>query len=244
MEQSLMYGHVIDDILQVSSRSFWEEHPFSKCAYLSEQHYFGAQALCLTQAETFLQLLGPLQVNQVELEITSPLVHPLTGETHEDISLRGFIDMIVQDNDGNTIIVDIKTVGRKGIEGMSRVALELSFYAYLYNQPFTEQTIAQTAVALLYLVRTKNQQVFWDESRRSLYDYVQLYNLCISIDQSIKHGKFWMNPGMHCSWCDFKSLCYSDSEAAIETFGEEIYEYYLNTKNQREFAVITEIINF
>lgn len=244
IEQALMYGRHVEDVLPVASHGFWEDHPFENCAYPSERHYYAAQDLCLTQAETFLQMLGPLQAQSIEVEIASPLMHPLTGAIHSEISLRGFIDLIITDSDGNPVIIDIKTVGRKPKTGMAGIALELSFYAYLHEQPFTLRDFPTVSVALLYLVRTRSQDVIWDEGRRSLFDYLQLYNLCVKVTEDITNRQFWKNPGMHCGWCDFNCFCYADHDTAIDLYGRELWEMYMHDQVQQTNAVTSDVVNF
>ena len=172
------------------------------------------------------------------------MIHPLTGEESEDIALNGFIDLIVAGADGSYCVIDLKTVARKPREGMARVALELSLYAYLMSLPFTGPEFDPVQVALLYLVRTKTQQVIWDEGRRSLPHYVELYRICVNVAQDIQEGNFWKNPGMHCGWCDFQTLCYAEEENAIQLFGEEMWALYQRDKLDREVVNEAAVVNF
>jgi len=243
IEQALMYGRYVEDVLPVASRGFWEEHPYENCAYPSEQHYLAAQDLCLTQAETFLQQIGPLQAQQIEAEISCPLIHPMTGQVNDEISMRGFIDLIIHDADGNPVVIDIKTVGRKPRLGMAGIALELSFYAYLHEQPFSFRDFPTVAVALLYLVRTRAQETIWDESRRSLYHYLEVHDICTKVARDIEERQFWKNPGMHCGWCDFNSFCYADNETAINLYGRELWEVYMHDQVQRTNNALGEVVN-
>ena len=158
VEEGLAYGDTSPGHLEEVSRLFWHDHPFEQCAYDTEQAYIAAQDLCLWQSQQFLELLGPLQVTQIELEMRSDLIHPITGVIREDIKMLGFLDLIIIGEDDRPILVDLKTVGRTPREGMSRVALELSFYAYLYAQSRTEILFEQYPVALVYLIRTKRSK--------------------------------------------------------------------------------------
>lgn len=237
VESGLVYRQ-ITDVVEEASRNFWEEHPFERCCYESEEEYQAAQELCLAQSKTFLEELGPLPARSMELEFRCQLMHPITGEIRDDISLIGYMDLLLLGEDGSPCLVDLKTVGRSPREGMSRVALEMSLYAYLYAEPFEVMEFSRYSVALVYLIRTKQPKVHWDESTRSLPHFVEIFNICEQVASSIERGCFWQNPGMHCSWCDQQSLCYLDESAAIDTFGEEAWNLYLLDHSSREESLL------
>jgi hypothetical protein len=247
VESGLVYRQ-ISDIAEESSRIFWEDNPFENCCYETEQEYLSAQQLCLFQSKKFLEGLGPLPALRMEMEYQCPLIHPLTGETREDISLLGYLDLLLLGEDGTPCLVDLKTVGKTPREGMSRVALEMSLYAYLYTQPFDSMEFSHYPVALVYLIRTKEPKVHWDESTRSLPHFVEIFNICSQVASSIERGCFWRNPGMHCSWCDQQSLCYMDEALALETFGEDSWNIYLldNARLEDELLGLydTRVVNF
>lgn len=246
VESGLMYGQYLDDILEQASHSFWGETPFDRCDYETEEEYLSAQQTCLVQSRSFLEQLGPLQARDIELHLESRLIHPITGESDQDIGLIGYIDLVINDQQGNPWLIDLKTVGRKPREGMSRIALELSMYAYLYSLPFEGISFPQVPVALVYLVRTKEPYVIWDESRRSLPDFMELHRICRKVAEDIRREHFFKNPGMHCSWCDFSSLCYAEPEKAVEVFGEDMWTLYLLDQENREENVLTaaSAVNF
>jgi len=226
------------DILEMASDAFWHDHPLDQCDYETEEAYQDAQIRCLDQSQAFLDQLGPLPVRHVELQLDSPLIHPITGAEDASISLLGYLDLVLLGEDGSPYLIDLKTVARRPQEGMSRVALELSMYAYLYSAPFEEVELTSMPVALVYLVRTKEPQVVWDESRRSLHHYIELHRICRKVARDIAQEHFYRNPGMHCSWCDCRPLCFQDAESAYPIFGEELVNYYLHDRETREMELI------
>jgi len=226
VESGLLHRQNIEDVLDHSSRSFWAEHPFERCAYQDETEYMAAQALCLLQSQDFLEQLGPLQVRNIELQVESQLINPITIEVDHSISLIGYIDLVLNDSDGAPYLIDLKTVARSPREGMAKIALELSMYSYLYSAPFDEPRFPNIPVGLVYLIRTKQPKVHWDESSRSLHHFVELHRICKKIAEYIEQQHFWRNPGMHCSYCDYGSLCYGEHAIAIELFDEESLERY------------------
>ena len=245
VESGLLYRHSIEDILEHASQAFWQEHPLDRCDYENETQYRAAQALCLDQSRSFLAELGPLPVTHVEQQLEAPLVHPLTLDApHElehagEITLIGYLDLVLRSADGTPMLVDLKTVARTPQEGMSRVALELTMYAYLYGFPDSgELSFPSLDVALIYLIRTKMPKVHWDESRRSLPQYLDLYRICVKVAEDIKNRQFFRNPGMQCGYCDYRSLCFEEAEAAVGIFGEERWQDY-----QHDLAIRQELLS-
>ncbi len=91
------------------------------------------------------------------------LIHPLTGETREYFSPGLSWPVITFEKTGH-LVSWISRPSGKPPERMSRVALEMSLYAYLYTQPFDSMEFSHYPVALVYLIRTKEPKVHWDES--------------------------------------------------------------------------------
>jgi hypothetical protein len=234
VESALLYQkHLeLNSILNLASERFWESAPIETCDYLTEENYYLAQKQCIEEARQFLTQIGELDCLSMEQHIAVPLTDPITMEEVPDINLQGYVDLIDLEGEQERII-DIKTASRKGKDGMSAIALELTMYAYLNSYPhFTD-----SPVAYLNLIRTKEPKVFWDESQRMIDDYVELVDICKNIAANILERRFWRNPGTHCSWCDYQSLCYRDYETAIEKFGQLGLDCYLMTK-ERNFTII------
>jgi len=246
VESGLLYNQQIEDVLEQASRAFWSENPFERCDYESEAQYRAAQALCLDQSRSFLEQLDPLPVSHMEMQLEAPLVHPLTLEEDPEITLIGYIDLVLRDSSGGPWLIDLKTVARTPREGMAKVALELTMYAYLYGLPEESYVFPSLPVALVYLIRTKMPKVHWDESRRFLPHFMELYHICRKVAEDISNQHFFRNPGMHCSYCDFRSLCFEEAENAIELFGEERWEMYRIERESRQDQVLMEAaaVNF
>lgn len=228
IESALLYGkHLeIDSILNLASERFWESTPIETCDYLTEENYYLAQKQCLEEAKQFLTQIGKLDCLSMEQHIAVPLTDPITMEQVPDINLQGYVDIIdrVQDRER---IIDIKTASRKPKDGVSNISLELTIYAYLNTFPkFTD-----SPVAYLNLIRTKDLKIYWDESQRTIDDYVELVSICKNFAANILERRFWRNAGTHCSWCDYQSLCFKDYNLATEKFGQPAVDCYLTAKH-------------
>jgi len=241
VESGLMYGKYIEDVLDFASQAFWAEHPLEACDYEDEQAYTQAKTICLSQSQAFLKQLGPLEVADIERKVETPLIHPISHEQDPEVELIGFIDLIITDKAGTPWLIDLKTASKKPREGMAQLALELSVYAYMLALQSEEASFREHPVALVYLIRTKEPHVLWDEGRRSLPHFVEVHRICQKVAEDIRNASFFRNPGMHCSWCDFASLCYSEKAKAIQTFGLEAWEYY---HDAQAATFSEEVVNF
>ena len=227
----LLYRDNPVDVLEEASKHFWSDNPIELCNYETEDDYIYAQQKCLSDSMHFLDQLGPLPVIQVELKLEAPLIHPIILAENPEINLIGFIDLLIQTNQtstdtGSYCIADLKTVAKTPRSGLGRLAMELTFYAYLFSQPFIPGETPTVPVALIHLIRTKAPAVVWDEGRRSLVDFLNLYRLCRKVAADIKAGHYWPCPGFHCAWCDYESLCFVNDQRAIQTFGEPHWNLY------------------
>jgi len=238
VESALVYGkHLeLDSILNLASERYWESAPIEACDYLTVENYYLAQKQCFNEARQFLTLIGDLEALSMEQHIAVPLTDPITMEQVPEINLQGYVDLIDVVGDCQRII-DIKTSNRKPNKGMSAISLELTMYAYLNSYP----KFADSPVAYLNLIRTKEPKISWDENQRSVDDYVELVSICKNIAANILERRFWKNPGTHCSWCDYQTLCYRDYDQAEKKFGQLSLDCYLMAKDGKVVILNEEV---
>ena len=206
IENTIVYGDKIAEISRVASDEFWKDIELTGTEYESPEVMKNAQDSVLKEAETFLTQIDPLNPVDMETYFEYPLFNPETGEVHENILLRGYMDLIDCTDDGIYRVIDIKTSARTPFDWQADRSLELSTYAYLLASRFGWNSCIP--VSYLYLVRTKNPKVVWLNSARSRKDFQQTYSMLLSISQAILQGNFYKNIGMHCSWCQHQDICF------------------------------------
>ena len=238
VESALVYQkHLeLESILALASERYWEATPIETCDYLTVENYYLAQRQCLEEAKQFLAQIGELDYLSMEQHIAVPLTDPITMEQVPHINLQGYIDLIDVVAERERII-DIKTASRKPNKGMANIALELTLYAYLNSYP----KFADSLVVYLNLIRTKEPKIAWDESQRTMEDYVELVGICKNVAVNILERRFWRNPGTHCSWCDYQSLCCRDYDRAQEKFGQLALDCYLMAKDGKVVTLHEEV---
>lgn len=124
-------------------------------------------------------------------------------EEMEGITIRGILDRVDRDPDGQLVITDYKT-GKAPPEQYAMSAFfALKIYALLIRRR-TGETPAE--VRLLYLdgptlyrlpVNDRNLDAM-DSQLRALWD---------AIDKALTTGTFPPRPGKLCDWCSYKEIC-------------------------------------
>ena len=112
IENTIVYGDKIAEISRVASDEFWKDIELTGTEYESPEAMKKAQDSVLKEAETFLTQIDPLNPVDMETYFEYPLFNPETGEVHENILLRGYMDLIDCTDDGIYRVIDIKTSAR------------------------------------------------------------------------------------------------------------------------------------
>lgn len=124
----------------------------------------------------------------------APKVQPLFIEhefiipTAAGVPLLGYIDVI----DDQFIIRDIKTASKAPAESEAAKSLQLTAYAYAFRELVGRE---ETAVALDYLVQTKQPKAVLLKAKRNQADIDRLLSIMRSVLTAIKGGNFYPNPG-------------------------------------------------
>lgn len=180
--------------------------------------------------------LAPLAI---EKEFSIPLVHYENGDILP-VPLVGIIDLVDRPNGSTSSpqdssagspqtprALEIKTRSRKADELQIRVSLELTCYAYwikyqLLNE--LNEDADEIPVGYLNIIKTKTPSIQKQEGFRTIRDFIDLFETAKAVYENIMDGRFYRNPGMHCSWCDYAPVCAGKDRAELASvFGEEAY---------------------
>ncbi len=159
-----------------------------------------AQAAFVSDAETlvrsYFDLEDPNAVNAIGVEL---LLEVSLGE----LTLRGIIDRLELDADGELVVTDYKT-GRAPGEAQERQRLGgVQFYALLCEEVLGRRP---SRVQLLYLadplaiIATPS-----DQSVRGLRRRTEA--IWTAIERSCREEDFRPKPSRLCEWCAFKAYC-------------------------------------
>ena len=162
-----------------------------------EEAAFHASAETLVRR--YFQLEDPRTIRPIGLELF--LSTPLDAAGR--VALRGIIDRLELDEDGELVVTDYKT-GKAPSERFEQGRLTgVHFYSYLCERMFGRRP---ARIQLLYLaepmaiIATPS-----DQSTRGLERKVGA--IWQAIERACERDDFRPKPGALCSWCSFKDYC-------------------------------------
>ena len=146
--------------------------------------------------DKYFQLEDPRTINPIGLELM--LQVPLGG-----VLLRGIIDRLELDADGELVVTDYKT-GRAPNERHERGRLNgVHFYSYLCEQLFGKRP---ARIQLLYLADPVTiVAVPTDQTTRGLQTKVGA--IWQAVERACANDDFRPKTGPLCNWCNFKDYC-------------------------------------
>jgi putative RecB family exonuclease len=160
----------------------------------TEQEKFRAEAEKLVH--NYFTLEDPNTVNTVGTEL---MLEAKSGT----MLLRGIIDRLDKDENGDLVVVDYKTGRAPGANFEANKMAGVHFYAYLCEEVLGRRPVA---VKLMYLkepvtiTAIPNQQ-----SIRGLT--VKTNAIWTAVEKACDREDFRPNPGKLCSWCSFHEYC-------------------------------------
>ena len=184
------------------------------------QEMEAARSESLRYAQLFIRDV-PLDPVEIERDFSLPLVDLENGDTLS-VPLVGVIDLVDQPN-GTLRPLEIKTRARKADAWQVRLALELTCYAWWVRQRIMETGACEPEeipVAYVNIIKTKTPTIQWQTDCRTISDFLALYHTARAVYENIMDRRFYLNPGTHCNWCDFPSICGKDKDAIVRIFGD------------------------
>jgi putative RecB family exonuclease len=159
-----------------------------------EQRVFLDEAEALVRR--YFQLEDPTRVHPIGLELNLEL-------EIEGLLLRGIIDRLELDNEGNFVVTDYKTGAVPSAEHERARLGGVHFYSFLCEQLFGARP---ARVQLLYLsepviiATTPSEQ-----STRGLERKVRA--VWTAVERACERDDFRPQPSRQCDWCAFKAYC-------------------------------------
>jgi len=202
---------------------FWSRYTREEEQPEARQEMEAARTESLRYAQLFLRDV-PLDPLEIERDFSTPLVDLENGDTLP-VPLVGVIDLVDQP-DGVLRPLEIKTRARKADAWQVRLALELTCYAWWVRQRIMETGACEPEeipVGYVNIIKTKTPTIQWQTDCRTTADFLALYRTARAVYESIMDRRFYLNPGTHCNWCDFPSICGKDKDAIARNFGDATY---------------------
>ncbi len=136
------------------------------------------------------------------------LVDPETGEVIDGIRLRGFLDMLLDDGDGNRIVGELKSASRRFDD--ATLATKIQFSAYLYAirrraESSGEGSPVPAGLRVITLLKHKVPSLSVATVTRTQRQEAWFVHLVAGVATAIRSGAaFVPNPSpMNCLGCEF-----------------------------------------
>jgi CRISPR/Cas system-associated exonuclease Cas4 (RecB family) len=158
---------------------------------------------------------------EIERPFSIPLVNIENGDTLP-VRLVGIVDLVDRPN-GIPRPLEIKTRARRAEEWLIRTALELTCYAWWVRQEImaaSREESDEIPVGYIHIIKTKTPSIQWQTDTRTVEDFLELYRTAEAVQNGICERRFYRNPGTHCNWCDFPSVCGKKRDEVVRIFGE------------------------
>jgi ATP-dependent exoDNAse (exonuclease V) beta subunit len=136
----------------------------------------------------------------VEAEMHAPLLDPERG-VDLGIVLVGVVDLVLPGDKG-PLVVDFKTAARRQPPLEVAHELQLSSYAWLVRQFFSQE---ESALEIRSLVKTKIPQIDTHRyPRRDSRHFGRLFAAVRAYQDGLERGHFVFRPHLGCSFCDYR----------------------------------------
>lgn len=158
------------------------------------------QPKLLKEFETFITnyflLEDPNSINTVGTEL---MLETKTGS----LTLRGIIDRLDKDENGDLVVVDYKTGRAPGVNFEGNKLIGVHFYAHLCEEVLGKRPVA---VKLLYLKEPVAITAIPSQSsiRGMTIKTGAIWN---AVEKACEKEDFRPNPGKLCSWCSYHEFC-------------------------------------
>lgn len=178
---------------------------------LSSEEYAGMEipddfrSSAATLVRRYFDLEDPTKIRPIGLELF------LSTPLNDRVNLRGIIDRLELDEDGELVVTDYKTGKVPGERQEQGRLTGVHFYSYLCEKLFGRRP---ARIQLLYLgepvaiIATPSEQ-----STRGLERKVGA--IWTAIERACERDDFRPRPSALCSWCSFKEQCPAFGASAI-----------------------------
>lgn len=126
----------------------------------------------------------------------------------EEKDLKGFVDIILEDSDGNLNVIDYKS--SKSAKGIREFLKELCIYKYLVEKKYPDKKVT-TAGIFFTAVNQYRCSNFTETQEKGSYtskeDYESIFDLIDWIRVMIDNEQFQPERGYLCRFCDYAEEC-------------------------------------
>jgi len=179
------------------ARAELEAHPEFAELELTEEEWAGFHADAAVLVHRYFEMEDPTQVQVLGVELR------VSATTSDGVTIRGIIDRLELDADGELVVTDYKTGRAPAVNREQQRLSGVHFYAFLCERLFGQRP---AKVQLLYLaeplaiITTPTEQSIRGLERKVSAIWTAVERACSADD-------FRPRPSKLCDWCAFQAYC-------------------------------------
>ncbi|NWG03593.1 MAG: PD-(D/E)XK nuclease family protein [Syntrophaceae bacterium] len=156
--------------------------------------------------KVFYENVAPQRIIGVEVPFSVDMVLEETGEVLP-CKLAGIFDLIESDEEGNFIIVELKTGAKRFTDDQIDLDLQGTLYSYALRQMGYQTDGEETLVRYDQLLKLKNPDMETYYAVKGNVHYIWAYTLVRKVLKAVNNEIFFPIPGWQCKECPFGTTC-------------------------------------
>jgi len=205
------YRHIVEKGEKISLELFLEIFRKAWKLSLSEKIRFkenpeAMEAKGVQLLECFHSKAHPGRIIGVEIPFSVEMSDQANGETLP-CRLVGIFDLIETDEDGNPVVVELKTGKKRFSEDQLDLDFQPTLYGYAFKQMGYSTMRDETLIRFDLLLKTKKPDFEKYFTIRNGKHYLQAVTTIKKILRVIELEAFFPITGWHCSDCPFQKTC-------------------------------------
>jgi CRISPR/Cas system-associated exonuclease Cas4 (RecB family) len=195
----------LDDLIN-HFRESWDRESQGKIRFKENHGRDSLRAKGVQMLEVFYENIRPQRILGVEVPFSVDLLSEETGEVLP-YELTGIFDLVESDEEGNQIMVELKTGSKRFTDDQIDLDLQGTLYAYALSQIGFCTRGSDTLVRYDLLLKSKKPALESYFAVRGNAHYVWAFQLVRKVARAIDLEVFYPVPGWQCKDCPFGRAC-------------------------------------
>ena len=156
--------------------------------------------------KAFYEKVSPRRILEVELPFSVDLIQR-EGLAPLPFKLSGIFDLIESDEEGDLIIVELKTASKRFTDDQLDLDLQGTLYSYALNQKGFHTDGGDTLVRYDLLLKQKKPALESYYAIKGRVHYQWAFQLIRKVLKAVDSGIFFPVPSWYCKDCPFGTAC-------------------------------------
>lgn len=196
----------LDELLALFDEVWEKEGTADKVKFDEEQSFATMKAQGRELLAVFYHEARPQKIVAVEYPFSEELMDPKTGEVLP-IKLVGAFDLLEADDEGNFVIVDLKSTERRYSDNQLETNLQSAVYCYALVLLGLANPGDEVLVRFDVLLKTKKPAMERYPVVRNSFDQQRAFGMLKDVLRAIDAQLYHPRPGWYCAECPFKKRC-------------------------------------